>query len=46
VLWLAQRPTPSTRAAAQRAADALGLPLVERTVGETRLEAELAALLS
>jgi hypothetical protein len=45
VLWLAQRPTPSTRAAAQRAADALGLPLVERTVGETRLEAELAALL-
>ena len=46
VLWLAQRPTPATRAAAQRAADALGLPLVERTVGETRLEAELAALLS
>jgi hypothetical protein len=46
VLWLAQRPTPSTRAAAQRAADALGLPLVERTVGETRLEAELAALLT
>jgi hypothetical protein len=46
VLWLAQRPTPPTRAAAQRAADALGLPLVERTVGETRLEAELAALLS
>ena len=46
VLWLAQRPTPSTRAAAQRAADALGLPLVERTVGETRLEAELANLLS
>ena len=46
VLWLAQRPTPSTRAAAQRAADALGLPLVERTVGETRLEAELAALLA
>jgi hypothetical protein len=45
VLWLAQRPTPSTRAAAQRAAEALALPLVERTVGETRLEAELAALL-
>ncbi len=46
VLWLAQRPTPATRAAAQRAADALDLPLVERAVGETRLEAELAALLS
>jgi len=46
VLWLAQRPTPATRAAAQTAADALGLPLVERTVGETRLEAELGALLA
>jgi len=46
VLWLAQRPTPATRAAAQTAADALGLPLVELTVGETRLEAELGALLA
>ena len=46
VLWLAQRPTPATRAAARKAADALGLPLVERTVGETRLEAELGALLA
>jgi len=45
VLWLAQRPTPATRAAAQKAADALGLRLVERAVGETRLEAELGELL-
>ncbi len=46
VLWLAQRPTPATRAAAQRAADARERPLDARAVGETRLEAELAALLS
>jgi hypothetical protein len=46
VLWLAQRPTPATRAAARKAADALGLPLVEHAIGETRLEAELGALLS
>ena len=33
VLWLAQRPTPATRAAAQRAAERIGLPLHELAVG-------------
>jgi hypothetical protein len=46
VLWLAQRPTPATRAAAERAAAALGLPLEVREVGEEALERQLAALLS
>jgi Protein of unknown function (DUF1638) len=46
VLWLAQRPTPATRAAAERAAAALGLPLAVREVGEEALERQLAALLS
>jgi Protein of unknown function (DUF1638) len=45
VLWLAQRPTPATRAAAERAAAALGLPLEVREVGEEALERQLAALL-
>jgi hypothetical protein len=45
VLWLAQRPTPATRAAAQRAAQRIGLPLQETTVGNAGLERELAALL-
>jgi hypothetical protein len=44
VLWLAQRPTPSTRAAARRAADAIGLPLVVREVGDTELERQLESL--
>lgn len=44
VLWLAQRPTPATRAAARRAADRIGLPLQETTVGNAGLERELAAL--
>jgi Protein of unknown function (DUF1638) len=45
VLWLAQRPTPATRAAAERAAAAIGLPLVERAVGDGGLERALEALL-
>jgi hypothetical protein len=46
VLWLAQRPTPAARAAAERAAARLGLPLEVREVGEEALERQLAALLS
>jgi hypothetical protein len=46
VLWLAQRPTPATRAAAERAAALLGLPLEVHEVGEEILERRLAALLS
>jgi Protein of unknown function (DUF1638) len=45
VLWLAQRPTPATRAAAERAAALLDLPLEVREVGEEALERQLAALL-
>ena len=44
VLWLAQRPTPATRAAAERAAAAIGLPLEERVVGDAGLERALEAL--
>jgi hypothetical protein len=46
VLWLAQRATPATRAAAERAAERLGLPLEVREVGDEALERQLAALLS
>lgn len=46
VLWLAQRPAPATRAAAARAAARLELPLEVREVGDERLEAQLADLLS
>jgi Protein of unknown function (DUF1638) len=46
VLWLAQRPTPATRAAAERAASAIGLPLVERPVGLAGLERSLETLVS
>ena len=45
VVWLAQHPTPATRAAAQRAAAAIGLPLEERAVGDAGLERALATLL-
>jgi uncharacterized protein DUF1638 len=45
VLWLAQRPTPATRAAAQRAAAHLGLPLEVREVGNAALDGQLADLI-
>jgi hypothetical protein len=41
VLWLAQRPTAATRAAAERAAARIGLPLEIREVGTTELERQL-----
>lgn len=46
VVWLAQRPTPATRVCAQRAADRLALPLIERPVGNAGLERSLQALLA
>ena len=46
VLWLAQRRSPATQQAAQRAAEWLGLPLEVREVGDSGLERELERLLS
>jgi Protein of unknown function (DUF1638) len=46
VVWLAQRPTPATRAAAERAAARIGLPLEERAVGTGGLEVQLEALVA
>lgn len=45
VMWLAQRPTPATRRAAERAAGRLGLPLVVVEVGDAGLERQLEELL-
>jgi hypothetical protein len=46
VLWLAQHPTPATRAAAERAAEQLGLPLEVHEASDDALERQLDALLS
>jgi hypothetical protein len=45
MVWLAQRPTPATRACAERAAEVLGLPLEVRAVGNSGLERGLEQLL-
>ena len=46
VLWLAQRPTPATRAAAQRAADESASRCMSCTVGNAGLERQLEALVT
>lgn len=45
VVWLSQNPTPELRAAAQAAADVMGLDLEEVAVGDLGLEAQLEVLL-
>lgn len=45
VLWLAQRETPDNRAAAERAAARIGLPLEVRVVGNSGLERALERML-
>ena len=45
VLWLAQRETPDNRAAAERAAARIGLPLEVRPVGNSGLERALERML-
>jgi hypothetical protein len=44
VLWLAQRPTDATRAAAEGAAAKIGLPLEVQVVGNAGLERQLERL--
>jgi hypothetical protein len=46
VVWLAQHPTDRLRAAAERAAEQLGLPLETIVVGDALLESALAELLA